>query len=364
MIGILIMLFRRLPWVLATKKLIPDLVTWKEALFTGWFGPIGVGAVYYAQVGLRRIPEDRVALRQLIVPVVYFVVLCSVIVHGVTIPIVKHTPRVYHRTKSLTLTRSSQGRDDMSTKFKNALSNGHANGQSNGKVETSEGGTAQQRGGAPEQSNSSSNDEHDNDDFRADGDAMERGDAGRSTEGPNTTATRKKRSDQLASADHSRSSTPTYPRPGTMTPNQRSGYSTPRKEKSRFGSGGEGDEDVNGSPRPEMEERSRKETGATQASSNDTENADQHDDGGGGGGQAGGSRIRFAPTPAALNRALNRHSNNGDGEHHHHHHILHQETPVADTRNGGPSSWDEGNFIVTEGADGRIQAIPKSEAST
>lgn len=58
-------------------------------MFAGWFGPIGerwqlelvsqsrsarrfagVGAVYYAQVGLRRVPEDRTAVRELIVPVV------------------------------------------------------------------------------------------------------------------------------------------------------------------------------------------------------------------------------------------------------------------------------------------------------
>lgn len=60
-LGILILLFRRLPWVLLLRKLIPDLVTWQEgefrhlgislhnadiievllASFAGWFGPIG-----------------------------------------------------------------------------------------------------------------------------------------------------------------------------------------------------------------------------------------------------------------------------------------------------------------------------------
>lgn len=88
-LGVLIMLFRRLPWVIALRNVIPDIVTWQEAAFTGWFGPIGVGAVYYAQVGLRRIPGDREHLRSVIVPVVYFIVLCSVVVHGITIPIFK-----------------------------------------------------------------------------------------------------------------------------------------------------------------------------------------------------------------------------------------------------------------------------------
>lgn len=40
-LGILVLLVRRLPWVLACRKIIPDLEDWKEATFTGWFGPIG-----------------------------------------------------------------------------------------------------------------------------------------------------------------------------------------------------------------------------------------------------------------------------------------------------------------------------------
>ncbi|KAK9897124.1 Sodium/hydrogen exchanger [Cystobasidium minutum MCA 4210] len=90
-LAILILLFRRLPWVLLARKIIPDLVTWQEACFAGWFGPIGVGAVYYAQVGLRRVPEDRTLVREIIVPIVYFIVLASVVVHGITIPIFKRT---------------------------------------------------------------------------------------------------------------------------------------------------------------------------------------------------------------------------------------------------------------------------------
>lgn len=118
-LGILILLFRRLPWVIACKKIIPDLRDWKDTFFTGWFGPIGVGAVYYAQVGLKRVPEDRVYLREVIVPIVYFTVLSSVIVHGITVPIIQHTPRVIKHAKLLTTTRSNGTKDDMSTKFAN-----------------------------------------------------------------------------------------------------------------------------------------------------------------------------------------------------------------------------------------------------
>ncbi len=62
-LGILVMILRRVPWVLALMKAIPTLPTIKEAAFAGFFGPIGVGAVYYVQVALQTLPEERVALR-------------------------------------------------------------------------------------------------------------------------------------------------------------------------------------------------------------------------------------------------------------------------------------------------------------
>jgi hypothetical protein len=48
----------------------PDSVPVRTELNKRWFNCAGVGAVYYAQVGLRRVPEDRTAVRELIVPVV------------------------------------------------------------------------------------------------------------------------------------------------------------------------------------------------------------------------------------------------------------------------------------------------------
>jgi NhaP-type Na+/H+ or K+/H+ antiporter len=44
-------------------RFIPALPTWKESAFAGFFGPIGVGAVFYVQVALERLPEDRERLR-------------------------------------------------------------------------------------------------------------------------------------------------------------------------------------------------------------------------------------------------------------------------------------------------------------
>jgi sodium/hydrogen antiporter len=53
-LGIMVILFRRLPAIFATYKLMPSCITnWKEALFMGYFGPIGIGAVFYVEVSNR-----------------------------------------------------------------------------------------------------------------------------------------------------------------------------------------------------------------------------------------------------------------------------------------------------------------------
>jgi NhaP-type Na+/H+ or K+/H+ antiporter len=45
-IGIMIVVFRRIPAILLAYKFMPDcVIDWKEALFMGYFGPIGIGAV-------------------------------------------------------------------------------------------------------------------------------------------------------------------------------------------------------------------------------------------------------------------------------------------------------------------------------
>lgn len=112
-LGITVLLLRRPPWVLAATKAIPALRDWKESAFAGWFGPIGVGAVFYIQVALRAIPDDgtRDHLRRVYTPVVLFCVFASVLAHGITIPIAKLGPHVVRRTatlpKTLTFSRNN-----------------------------------------------------------------------------------------------------------------------------------------------------------------------------------------------------------------------------------------------------------------
>ncbi|KAM3512753.1 hypothetical protein MY11210_003627 [Beauveria gryllotalpidicola] len=93
LLGILVILFRRIPAILITYKLMPSVcVSWKEALFMGYFGPIGAGAVFYLEHSRHLFPElgegdeEETNLARAAGPVVYWLVLFSIVVHGLSIP--------------------------------------------------------------------------------------------------------------------------------------------------------------------------------------------------------------------------------------------------------------------------------------
>ncbi|KAL0261808.1 hypothetical protein SLS55_003240 [Diplodia seriata] len=97
-----ILLLRRLPAVLAAKPFIPDLQTYREALFAGHFGPMGVGALFlalearaqletgtsqplpYPPTGDDSLPTQRQLATLVVWPVVCFIVLGSTMVHGLS----------------------------------------------------------------------------------------------------------------------------------------------------------------------------------------------------------------------------------------------------------------------------------------
>ncbi|KAF6232278.1 hypothetical protein HO173_009383 [Letharia columbiana] len=95
---VLILLFRRIPIVLAMKRFVPDIRTYREALFCGYFGPMGVGALFLvieARAMLENgtsIPdahppaenENKQAI-ETVWPVVCFIVLGSTMVHGLSV---------------------------------------------------------------------------------------------------------------------------------------------------------------------------------------------------------------------------------------------------------------------------------------
>ncbi|PNP54403.1 hypothetical protein FNYG_15643 [Fusarium nygamai] len=92
-LGLLVLIFRRLPAIFAFYKLMPGVCTnWKEALFMGYFGPIGAGAVFYVEHARHLFPhdgegdEEETNLVRAMGPTVYWLVLFSIIVHGLSIP--------------------------------------------------------------------------------------------------------------------------------------------------------------------------------------------------------------------------------------------------------------------------------------
>ncbi|KAI8086557.1 Cation/H+ exchanger, partial [Halteromyces radiatus] len=104
-LAILVLLFRRLPIVLLLKPVMPAMKTYREALFSGWFGPMGVGAVFLSKIAKEQLTkvygEEPISV-QVINPVVLFIVLSSVLVHGTTIPLFKLGKRIRSRTLSIT----------------------------------------------------------------------------------------------------------------------------------------------------------------------------------------------------------------------------------------------------------------------
>ncbi|KAI6125731.1 Cation/H+ exchanger [Pisolithus croceorrhizus] len=98
---IAILLIRRIPPLLLLYRFVPEIPSWKEALFSGHFGPVGtlyhfmgVSAVFVSTMARTRLPLPPVGLPEnpqqmlaaTIEPIVSFVVLGSILVHGLSIP--------------------------------------------------------------------------------------------------------------------------------------------------------------------------------------------------------------------------------------------------------------------------------------
>ncbi len=75
---VMVLLLRRIPALLLLKPLIPQIHRWDEALFVGWFGPIGVGALYLATVAHKETQLEQVWL------VVTLLVAATIVAHDLT----------------------------------------------------------------------------------------------------------------------------------------------------------------------------------------------------------------------------------------------------------------------------------------
>ncbi|KAG8631490.1 hypothetical protein KVT40_000630 [Elsinoe batatas] len=123
-VAILVLLFRRIPIMLVLKPIIPDMKTWREAFFSGHFGPIGVGAIFVAILARAELETDTTTpltelppegfphlnIIELIWPVTCFLVICSIVVHGSSIAVFTLGKHI----NTLTLTMSYTQANDSS----------------------------------------------------------------------------------------------------------------------------------------------------------------------------------------------------------------------------------------------------------
>lgn len=117
-LGILILLFRRMPMVFLFHKKIPEIEEFHQAAFVGYFGPIGVSAVFYLYVSidfLRQIQvnghmrEDVARLEEVMRVVIWFLAICSIVAHGLSIPLGKMG---YNTGRTMSQALSSEREDE------------------------------------------------------------------------------------------------------------------------------------------------------------------------------------------------------------------------------------------------------------
>ncbi|KAI1179681.1 Sodium/hydrogen exchanger family-domain-containing protein [Nemania sp. FL0916] len=99
-LGLLILLLRRPPFILGLHRQIPQIEDIRQAIFMGFFGPIGCSAIFYLFVTIRFVrtlnpnggtaPRDDVKnLEEAVSVIVWFMVVASVVIHGISIPLGK-----------------------------------------------------------------------------------------------------------------------------------------------------------------------------------------------------------------------------------------------------------------------------------
>ena len=73
------LLLRRLPAWFLLRPLLPSVRGWRESVFTGWLGPIGIAGLFYATD-----VRHQVAHGETVWTVASLVVFGSILVHGAT----------------------------------------------------------------------------------------------------------------------------------------------------------------------------------------------------------------------------------------------------------------------------------------
>lgn len=124
LLAVVVIFLRRIPAVLALKPFTPDIKSWREALFCGHFGPIGVGAIFAAilarsdleahytseETPLTKLPDESHPHYQLLIaiwPMVCFVVITSIIVHGSSVAVLTLGRRLNRLAITMSFTQTN-----------------------------------------------------------------------------------------------------------------------------------------------------------------------------------------------------------------------------------------------------------------
>ncbi|KEF59079.1 uncharacterized protein A1O9_03922 [Exophiala aquamarina CBS 119918] len=118
-LGVLILLFRRLPAILVIGSKVSQIEHLWQAVFVGFFGPIGVSAIFYLMVSTKFLGkltlnekgvarEDIQYLQETMQLIVWFLAISSVVVHGLALPLAKMCSQIPY-TSSLVLGQQSLG---------------------------------------------------------------------------------------------------------------------------------------------------------------------------------------------------------------------------------------------------------------
>lgn len=128
-VALVVLCLRRIPAVLITKVINPDIKNWKEAFFVGHFGPIGVGAVFAAIIAISDLEADVLhithgpttnypvdseyyQLIRIVWPTVCFLIVTSIIVHGSSVAVLTLGKQLQSMTFTMTWTKAESSGGD------------------------------------------------------------------------------------------------------------------------------------------------------------------------------------------------------------------------------------------------------------
>ncbi|KAI1132233.1 Sodium/hydrogen exchanger family-domain-containing protein [Nemania abortiva] len=137
-LALLVLLLRRPPFILGLHKKIPQIEDIRQATFMGFFGPIGCSAIFYLYITIKFIEslnpdggdaprEDVKNLEEAVNVIVWFMVVASVVVHGLSIPLGKlgfRLPRTISRSISVDRTSFQTSNLTTDSRLPRSLSRG------------------------------------------------------------------------------------------------------------------------------------------------------------------------------------------------------------------------------------------------